>query len=260
MQRREEILAELEAILSGEVRPRRHHGDRHRGDGRRRVRLRPRSLPLRRLPPLRLRLRPREQPVARPADPLDPGARDGQGQRHRLRRVRHLLRSRRSSRAREVLSPGGVPAVPQPRLRQGLSGQGHLAGTRRHRGHRLRLVSRLPLLHVGLPLRRPPLQLDRTDHRGGGDQPRHPRLRQSAAAQGRGGEMHLLHPENPKGTLSRLCGDLPGRGAQVRQSPRRGRGRCATSCARNGSSSSKRSSTPNPASTTSLRPEGGEQP
>ena len=62
-----------------------------------------------------------------------------------------------------LLHAGGLPAMPKPTLcTQGLSGQGHMAGARRHRRHRLRLVHRLPVLHVGLPLWRPPLQLGRS--------------------------------------------------------------------------------------------------
>ena len=58
------------------------------------VRLRARHLALHRLPPLRLRLRRGEQPVARSADPLDPRARDGEGEGRRLRARRRLLRAR----------------------------------------------------------------------------------------------------------------------------------------------------------------------
>ena len=57
--------------------------------------------------------------------------------------------------------PVAVPAVPQPALRQGLPDRRHLDGAGRHRGDRLRLVHRLPLLHGGLPVRRAPLQLGR---------------------------------------------------------------------------------------------------
>ena len=67
----------------------------------------------------------------------------------------------------EVPEPGsllradGLPAVPEPALHEGLSDRRHLDGAGRHRGHRLRLVHRLPLLHGGLPVRRAPFQLGR---------------------------------------------------------------------------------------------------
>ncbi len=128
----------------------------------RRVRVRARPLPLRRLPPLRLRLREGEQPVARaPADPVDPGAGDGQGARRGPRPTptsttrRTRSRSPGSSTSRCSASSAGTT------VREDLPDPGHLEGAGRHRGHRLRLVHRLPLLHVGLPLRRPPLQLGR---------------------------------------------------------------------------------------------------
>ena len=57
----------------------------------RRLRLRARPLALHRLPALCVRLREGEQPVARPADPVDPRPRDGEGQGHRLRGGQPLL-------------------------------------------------------------------------------------------------------------------------------------------------------------------------
>ena len=69
------------------------HGRRHRPGRRRGLRLRPRHLPLHRLPALRLRLRRGEQPVARPADPLDPRSRV----RARERDPRDRLRGRNPS-------------------------------------------------------------------------------------------------------------------------------------------------------------------
>ncbi len=113
-----------------------------------------------------LRLRGGEQPVARPADPVDPRARDGEGEGRRLRARRPLLQPGGGARGGPLLHAGGLPAVRQPAVHQGLPGGRHLEGAGRHRGHRLRLVHRLPLLHGGLPLRRAPLQLGRAHASG----------------------------------------------------------------------------------------------
>ena len=124
------------------------------------VRLRARPLPLHRLPPLRLRLRRGEQPVARPAGPLDPRA-------ARWRR----RRASTSSTPNPYYDPAEVPEeghfyVPvacqqcgtRPASKVCPIGR-HLDGAGRHRRHRLRLVHRVPLLHGRVPLRRAPLQL-----------------------------------------------------------------------------------------------------
>ncbi len=126
------------------------------------VRLRARHLPVHRLPALRLRLRGGEQPVARPAGALDHGAPDGQGHGRRLRPRRRLLPAGAGARGGPLLRPGGVPAVPQRAVHEGVPDRRDLDRARRHRRHRLRLVHRVPLLHGGLPVRRPALQLGRT--------------------------------------------------------------------------------------------------
>ncbi len=159
------------------------HGGCRAADARRRVRLRPRPLALHRLPPVRLRLRRGEQPEPRPADPVDPRA-------ARWTRTRGIDFAHANAyydpekvpRARALLRAGRVPAVPQPALRQELSGRRDLAGAGRHRRHRLRLVHRLPLLHVGLSVRRATLQLGRAGAAGRGDEPRHALPRQPPAA------------------------------------------------------------------------------
>ena len=70
--------------------------------------------PLHRLPPLRLRLRRGEQPVAGPADPLDPGALHGEGEGGGLLARRSLLQSAAGAGGGPLLRPGPVPAVPEP--------------------------------------------------------------------------------------------------------------------------------------------------
>ena len=70
---------------------------------------------------------------------------------------------------------------------------------------------------------------------------RHPLPRQPAPPQGRGGEVHLLHPAHPQGPLPGLRGDLPHRLAQVRQPAWTPRARSATSSRTSGSSSSRKS-------------------
>ena len=168
----------------GEVRAR-HHGDGRGAARRGGVRLRPRSLPVHRLPPLRLRLRQGEQPVARPsAVPVDSRAGDGQGARRRPLPRRAVLRAGHRPAARQVLLPGPVPALPQPAVREGLPDPGDLEGEGRDRRRRLRLVHRLPLLHGGLPVRGPPLQLRGGEPARGRAQPRPALPRQPAAPEG----------------------------------------------------------------------------
>ena len=62
-----------------------------------------------------------------------------------------------------LLRAGRVPAVPEPAVHQGVPDRRDLDRAGRHRGHRLRLVHRLPLLHGRLPVRRAPLQLGRAN-------------------------------------------------------------------------------------------------
>ena len=64
------------------------------------------------------------------------------------------------------LPPDRLPAVRGLALHERVPDRGHLAGAGRHRGDRLRLVHRLPLLHGGVPLRRASLQLGRALHPG----------------------------------------------------------------------------------------------
>ena len=162
---------------------------------RRPVRLRARPLPLHRLPPLRLRVRRGEQPVARPAGPLDPRPADGEGEGRRLPRRRPLLPAGRGPGGGPLLRAGRLPAVPQRSLHQGLPDRRDLDGAGRDRGHRLRLVHRLPLLHGGVPLRRPPLQLGRSPTIPQDElNPSTHYLGNRPRPQGRGREVHLLHP------------------------------------------------------------------
>ncbi len=86
------------------------------------------------------------------------------------------------ARRRPLLRAGGLSAVHQLALHARLPGGRHLARARRHRGHRLRLVHRLPQLHGGLPVRRPALQLGRRHHPRRRAQHQHARLRQPPAA------------------------------------------------------------------------------
>ena len=79
-------------------------------------------------------------------------------------RRRPVLRAGRGPGGGPLLRAGRLPAVQERPLRQDLPDRGHLDGAGRHRGDRLRLVHRLPLLHGGLPLRRAPLQLGEADH------------------------------------------------------------------------------------------------
>ena len=87
--------------------------------------------------------------------------RDGEGKGRRFLARRSLLPAGRGPRGGPFLHSGGLPAVRESALHQGLPHRRHLGGEGRHRGDRLRLVHRLPLLHGRVPLRRPPFQLDR---------------------------------------------------------------------------------------------------
>jgi hypothetical protein len=107
-------------------------------------------------------------------------------------------------------------------LYQGLSHPGDLAGARRHRGDRLRLVHRVPLLHGRLSLRGAALQLVRARPRERRGQPRDPHSGQPPPGARRGGEVHLLHPADPWWTLPGLRRNLPGGSPQVRKPARSG--------------------------------------
>ena len=90
-------------------------------DARRAVRLRARPLALQRQPAVRRGVRGGEQPVARSAGAMDSRALDGQGQGHRLRRRRSVLRAGAGARAGTLLRADGLPALPQRALHEGLS-------------------------------------------------------------------------------------------------------------------------------------------
>jgi hypothetical protein len=135
--------------------PVRHPAARARlqADERGRVRLRAQPHPLRRLPQVRPRLRRREQPVAQ-------SRRSNTSASSRCPTTAPSTWTRRPQLTRPeiVPEPGlllharAVPAVQEPALRQGLPGQGHLAGAGRHHRDRLQLVHRLPLLRGRVPL------------------------------------------------------------------------------------------------------------
>ena len=74
------------------------------------------SLALHRLPALRVRLRRGEQPVPRPADPMDSRFGNGQGKGRRFHgRRRPTTTPEKVPRARPLLHAGAVPAVPRTR-------------------------------------------------------------------------------------------------------------------------------------------------
>ena len=135
---------------------------RLQADERRRIRLRPQPHPLRRLPQVRPRLRRGEQPVPQPGDPVHPRAEDAERRHVRRGQGGPQLRAEVRAGAGLLLHAGPVPPVQEPALRQGLPGEGDLAGAGRHNGGRLQLVHRLPLLRGGLPVLRPALQFHRT--------------------------------------------------------------------------------------------------
>ena len=90
----------------------------------------------------------------------------GQG-RHRALDAR--LQGRRA--AGQVVHAGPVHALREAHVRLRLPRDRHVERARRHRGHRLRQVHRVPQLHGHLPVRRAPLQLGRARGAQGRDQP-----------------------------------------------------------------------------------------
>jgi hypothetical protein len=103
-----------------------------------------------------------------------------------------------------------VPAVPESTVREGVPHPGHLEGAGRHRRRRLRLVHRLPLLHVGLPVRRAPLQLGGPEAARGRAEPEPALPRQPSPPEGRRREVHLLHPADAQRPLPGVRRGLPG--------------------------------------------------
>ena len=113
-----------------------------------------------RQPALRGGLRPGEQPARRPGDSLHPGDGDGAGVPRLRGRHRRLRRRRRCPARDKFYMPVQCHQCDNPPCVKACPVERHLEGAGRHRRHRLQLVHRLPLLHGGLPLLRPPLQLE----------------------------------------------------------------------------------------------------
>ena len=106
----------------------------------------------------------------------------------------------------KVQGAAGAPAVPalrQPALRPRLPGEGDLQERRGHGGGGLRPLHRLPHVHGGLPVPGALLQLVRARMARGADGAPESRPRSGPAAQGRGGEVHLLHPAAAQGRRRR---------------------------------------------------------
>ena len=216
------------------------------------VRLRPGPLPLHRLPPLRLRLREGEQPVPGSADPLDPRAADGQGRRASTsctptptttprrcpRRATSTCRcSASSARTRPASRSAPCGATWQEQDGITVVDYNWCIGCRY-------CMAACPYGARHFNWGEPHAPARRA-------QPRHPLPGQPAAHQGRGGEVHLLHPAHRKGLLPGLRGGLPHGHAQVRQPARPQAARSATSWRTSASSSSRKSSTRSPSSSTS---------
>ncbi len=114
--------------------------------------------------------------------------------------------------------PTQLLSVRQPALRQGLPHAGDLQDVERHRQRGLRALHRLSLLHGGLPLRQPRLQLAQA--RAGAAGRRRGRRRDAGAVQGRRREVHLLRAAHRQGPAAALRHRLPGRRPLLRR-PRR---------------------------------------
>ena len=149
----------------------------------RRVRLRARPLALHRLPPLRLRLRGGEQPVARTRRSTGSGCSRWTRSTASTSPTPTLLRRRtRCPRPGNFYMPVQCQQCRNPPCTKVVPDAGDVEGEGRHRRHRLRLVHRLPLLHGGLPVRRAPLQLGDAEPARGGAEPEPPRLPPPCAA------------------------------------------------------------------------------
>ena len=151
----------------------------------------------------------------------------------------------------QVLHAGAVPAVRQPALRACLPGRGDLEGGRRHRGRRLQLVHRLPVLRGRLPVSRPAFQLDQAGDSQGGDQSEPILPQQPHPAAGRDGKMHLLPAPHARRDECPPA-SKPARPARASSAtcwiriPRSARSSTTSAC-----SSSRRNWAPDPASSTS---------
>ena len=182
------------------------------------LRLRARSVPLHRLPALRLRLRRGEQPVARPADPLDPRAADGEGEGRRLRATPTPTTTRPRSR-RQATSTCRSPASSAATRRASRPVRPAPPGTEPDGivvidydwciGCRCCMAA-CPYGARHFNWTEPSIPKDELN-------PATALPRQPAAPQGRGREVHLLHPARAQGTLPRLRRGVPGGRAQVRQ-------------------------------------------
>ena len=195
-----------------------------RPDARRAVRLRAGYLALHRLPALRLRLRARR--TTSRATRRSTGSACFPWRRRRASIFTHAdpyYNPAGGPRGRPLLRARAVPAVRESALHQGLSHRRHVDREGRHRGHRLRLVHRLPLLHGGVPLWRAALQLERacdsrqtelnTNTHYLGNRPRPKGVVEKCT---------FCIQRTREGPLPGVRGGLPGGRAQVRQPSRYG--------------------------------------
>ena len=136
----------------------------------REVRLRPEPEHLQRLPQMRRGLSPREQPRSPFAPVVHPRFRNVEGLDGHGEGPCALQPS--GAAARQILHAGPMSALRSSTLRRCLPGRGDLEGTGRHRGGRLQLVHRLPLLRSRVSISCAAFQLVQAGHTRQRDQPR----------------------------------------------------------------------------------------
>ena len=119
-----------------------------------------------------------------------------------------------------LLHRHAVLPMREPSLRLRVSGASDVAGARRDRRRRLRLVHRVSVLHGGVPVLGSALQLGGTRGAGRGGESAPALPGESCQEEGRGGEVHLLHPAHEGGAPTRVRRGLSHGCPRVRESAR----------------------------------------
>ena len=113
------------------------------------------------------------------------GLQDGERRRSGrvpLPRVPHGTRGRIPGQARDVLLPQHVHAVRTSQLHRGVPDKGHVQNRGRRGACCRKPLLRMPILHLGLPVRGPHAQPEHQD----------------------GGEVHAVHPQAEEGRAARM--------------------------------------------------------